>query len=64
MSGNGDIQIIFDGLSCDCYAVWQLPLAMGYGTTKVEALDELREAAHFCIDVLIDKKLKEIKKEA
>ena len=63
MSGNGDIEIRFDELSRDYYIIWRLPVAIGSGSTEMEALHDLREAAHFCIDLLTDQKLKEISKE-
>jgi len=63
MSGNGDIEIELDGVSRGCYIIWKPPIAIGSGGTEIEALHDLREAAHFGIDSLIDQKLKEISKE-
>ena len=63
MSENSNIEIEFDDVSRDYYIIWGLPISIGSGGTEIEALQDLREAAHFCIDLLIDQKLKEISKE-
>jgi len=39
-------------------------VAIGSGKTGTEALRDLKETARFCIDSLIDLKLREIAKEA
>ena len=63
MSGNRDIEIEFDDVSTSYYIIWRPPIAVASGSGKIEALHDLREAAHFCIDSALDQKLKEITKE-
>jgi hypothetical protein len=63
MSGDCDIEIEFDNMSNDCYIIWQPPVAVGSGTTGIQALRDLQKAAHFCVDSLINRKLKEVSKE-
>lgn len=63
MSGNCDIKIEFDDVSKDYYIIWQPPVAVGSGSTGIQALRDLQKAAHFCVDSLIDQKLKDITKE-
>jgi len=55
------IDLEFDRESGEYYIVWQ-PVIMGAGKTAGEALQDLREAAHFGVDAIIDQKLKNIKK--
>jgi predicted RNase H-like HicB family nuclease len=43
------------------YAIWQ-PVAIGAGTTRQEALDDLRQAAHFGVDTFLDLKLEDPKR--
>ena len=61
MSRNHDIAIGFDEESRDYYIVWE-PIVIGLGKTKQEAIEDLREAAHFGVDTLIDLKLKDVRK--
>jgi predicted RNase H-like HicB family nuclease len=56
------INLEFDKESGEYYVVWE-PLVIGTGKTKDEALQDLREAAHFGVDTMIDRKLQNIKKE-
>ena len=56
------IDLEFDKESGEYYIVWE-PLVIGSGKTRDEALRDLREAAHFGVDTVIDRKLKDIKKE-
>ena len=63
MSSNCDIKIEFDDVSKDYYIIWKLPIAIGSGSTEIEALYDLQETTRFCIDSLIGLKLKEISKE-
>lgn len=56
------ISLEFDKKSGEYYIVWE-PLVIGAGKTKDEALQDLREAAHFGVDTMIDRKLQNIKKE-
>jgi predicted RNase H-like HicB family nuclease len=38
--------------------------SVGLGKTKTEALDDLRAAAHFGIETMVDLKLREIEKNS
>lgn len=58
-SNNGEIKIELDKVTQHYYIVWELS-AIGLGKTKQEALENLREAAHFGVDSLIDQKLRNI----
>ena len=55
-----EIQIEYDEENHDCHVVWESGKAIGLGMTHREALEDLREAAHFYIDTTIDLKLQEI----
>ncbi len=57
-SANG-VEIEFDEENQNYYICWQ-PIVISLGKTKHEALDDLREAAHFFVDTLIDLKLADI----
>jgi predicted RNase H-like HicB family nuclease len=56
------INLEFDKTSGGYYIIWE-PVVIGAGKTADEALEDLREAAHFGVDTLIDRKLQDIKKE-
>ena len=56
---SSNIEIEYDAESHDYYIVWQ-PIIISLGKTKQEALDDLREAAHFSVDTLIDLTLRDI----
>jgi predicted RNase H-like HicB family nuclease len=56
------INLEFDNKSGEYYIVWE-PVVIGAGKTAGEALEDLREAAHFGVDTLVDRKLQDIKKE-
>lgn len=56
------INLEFDKESGEYYIVWE-PVVIGTGQTRDEALQDLREAAHFGVDTMIDRKLQNIKKE-
>ena len=56
------INFEFDEESGEYYIVWE-PVVIGTGKTEDEALQDLREAAHFGVDTMIDRKLGNIKKE-
>jgi len=58
-SNNGEIKIKLDKVIQHYYIVWELSV-IGLGKTKQEALESLREAAHFGVDSLIDQKLRNI----
>jgi orotidine-5'-phosphate decarboxylase len=62
MSRRNEIEVEFDEASQDYCAVWEL-LVIGAGKTRQDALDDLRQAAHFGADTFIDLKLKDINKE-
>jgi len=59
---SNSIDLEFDKKSGEYFIVWE-PLVIGTGKTRDEALQDLREAAHFGVDTMIDRKLKDIKKE-
>jgi len=54
------IRIEFDEVLGEYYIVWQPMVVIGAGGTEKEALEDLREAAHFGIDTMIDTKLAEL----
>jgi predicted RNase H-like HicB family nuclease len=56
------INLEFDKKNGEYYIVWE-PVVIGAGKTAGEALEDLREAAHFGVDTLIDRKLQDVKKE-
>jgi hypothetical protein len=56
------IDLEFDKESGGYYVVWE-PVIIGAGRTAGEALEDLRAAGHFGVDALIDRKLRNIKKE-
>jgi predicted RNase H-like HicB family nuclease len=57
-----DINLEFDRESGEYYIIWK-PVVIGMGKTRTKVLEDLREAAHFGVDTLIDLKLKNIRKE-
>ena len=57
-----DINLEYDRESGDYYIVWE-PVVVSAGKTARQALEEVRGAAHLGVDTLIDRKLKNIKKE-
>ena len=61
MSKTNEIQIAFDEVMQGYYVIWE-PIVIGTGKTRHEALDDLRQAAHFGADTFIDLKLKDINK--
>jgi predicted RNase H-like HicB family nuclease len=61
LDGN-DIRLEFDSETGEYYIVWE-PVVIGTGKTRAKALEDLREAAHFGVDTLINLKLKNIEKE-
>jgi len=56
------IDLEFDKESGEYYIVWE-PVVIATGKTADEALQDLKEAAHFGVDTMIDRKLQNIKKE-
>ncbi len=59
---SSNISIEYDGESGEYYIVWE-PLVIGAGEAAIEALQDLREAAHAGVDTIIELKLKDIIKE-
>lgn len=59
MSLKKDIDISFDEETRAYYIIWE-PLIIGMGKTVHEVLEDLRQAAHFGVDTLIDLKIKNI----
>ena len=64
MLAKGEINLEFDRETQEYYIVWE-PVVIGMGKTTHEALEDLRMAAHFSTDTLVDLKLKDtgMKKE-
>jgi len=54
------IEIEFDEETQAYYIVWE-PLVISSGNTRQESLEDLRKAAHFAVDTLIDLKLRDIR---
>ena len=61
MSNINEIQIEFDEVMRSYYIIWE-PVVIGTGKTRREALDDLRQTAHFGVDTFIDSKLDNINK--
>lgn len=61
MDGN-KINLEFDSETGDYYIVWR-PIVIGAGRSAREALEDLRVAAHFGADKLIELEFKNIIKE-
>ena len=59
VSKNHDIKVEFDEEIQNYYIIWE-PIVVSLGKTVQEALEDLREAAHFGVDTLIDLKLEDI----
>ena len=57
---NHEILIESDAETDGFYTIWEPGSAIGMGTTKKEALDDLREAVHLYIDTMVDAKLREV----
>ena len=55
-----EISIESDAETQGFYTIWEPGSAIGMGMTEKEALGDLREAAHFYIDTIVDAKLREI----
>jgi hypothetical protein len=55
----GSLNPKFDRETQGHYIIWD-PIVIGMGKTKREALEDLRAAAHFGVDTLIDLRLKQI----
>lgn len=61
MPSSSDIEIEFDRETEDYYIVWE-PVVISSGKTKEEALEDLREAAHFGVDTFVHLKLRDVEK--
>jgi predicted RNase H-like HicB family nuclease len=59
-----DIIIAYDDDSQSYYCIWRPLTSVGLGKTEAEALDDLRAAAHFGIEAMVDLKLSEIEKNS
>jgi len=54
-----DIKIQFDEDTRDYYIIWN-PIIISSGKSRLGSLADLRQTAHFAVDALIDRKLKDI----
>lgn len=54
------IEIDFDEETQDYYIIWN-PIVIGSGKTREEALEDLKGAAHYGVDTLIDLKLRDMR---
>jgi len=59
-----EIIIDYDDDSQSYYCIWRPLTSVGLGKTEAEALDDLRAAAHFGIETMVDLKLREIEKNS
>ena len=57
MLAKSAINLKFDRETQEYFIVWE-PIVIGTGKTRHEALEDLRMAAHFGVDTLINMKLK------
>jgi RNase adaptor protein for sRNA GlmZ degradation len=58
-----EILLEYDDEERNCHAMLDAGKALGLGTTHREALEDLREAAHYYINTMIDLKLRELNQE-
>jgi hypothetical protein len=59
-----EIIIAYDEDSQSYYCIWRPLTSVGLGKTEVEALDDLRAAAHLGIDTAVNLKVREIEKDS
>jgi predicted RNase H-like HicB family nuclease len=59
-----EIVIAYDDDSQSYYCIWRPLTSVGLGKTEAEALDDLRAAAHFGVETMVDLKLREIEKNS
>ena len=59
VSSMNNIQIEFDEDTRDYYIIWK-PIIISSGKSRRGSLTDLRQTAHFAVDALIDRKLKDI----
>jgi predicted RNase H-like HicB family nuclease len=57
-----EILVAYDDDSQSYYCIWRPLTCVGLGKTKSEALADLRAAAVFGIETIVDSKLREIEK--
>jgi predicted RNase H-like HicB family nuclease len=57
-SSCNDIKTEFDEDSRSYYVFWQPPVVIGAGQTEKEALEDFRQAVRFCIEQMVDTKMK------
>lgn len=57
---NREILLEFDEEIDSYYAIWQPMKAVGLGHTRIEALEDLRAAAHFGIETKVNLTLETI----
>jgi len=58
----GGILVTYDDDSQSYYCIWRPLTSIGLGKTEAEALNDLRAAAHFDIETMVDLKLSEVEK--
>ena len=63
VSSMNSIKIEFDEDTRDYYIIWK-PIVISSGKTRQGSLADLRQTAHFAVDALIDRKLKDIGEES
>jgi len=59
-----EILVAYDDDSQSYYCIWQPLTCVGLGTTGAEALNDLRAAAHFGIETVVDLKPREIEENS
>jgi len=62
MSTRSVINLEYDSDTREYHIVWE-PVVIAAGRTRQEALEDLRTAAHFGIDTLVDMELTDTEKE-
>ena len=50
MNQYDELKVEYDKVTKDYFVIWQPPLAVASGKTKVEALQDLQQVVYFCID--------------
>jgi predicted RNase H-like HicB family nuclease len=58
-SENKEIHIEYDTVSNNYYVVWQPMVVVSAGSTRKEALDDLKKAAHFGIDTILNREVEQ-----
>ena len=56
--------IAYDDDGQSYYCIWRLLISVGLGKTEVEALDDLRAAAHLGVEKMVYLKMREIEKSS